>query len=292
MNEHDHTPPERLAAYFDGALAGYERAETERHVAQCEDCLARLADMERVRRAAAALSEPAIPDDLWDRIEGTLAEAPLPGAHEQRRRTTPLLGLLPARPAARWGAAAAVLVAVVIGTLLLVRPLEPGLEEALVAQEETEGAFGFDYGLYLTSLTEPSRAQHFDAAYDRQRLSLQEALSAAHVPVERELLTRLPAGLDLEAVYVLSNASARSVQITYRHGDREVTVFRQPRGHPVRFAGYRIEPATVQGKRCLMVEGGRYCAVTFATDDAQYVVVGRSDDQMVARVIDELITRS
>lgn len=297
MNAHDHTSPERLAAYFDGVLAPRERTEADRHVAHCADCLARLADMQRVRQVAAALPEPAVPDDLWDRIEGALTEElrpgqEVPGARGPGVQNTLRFGMLTTGLAALWAVAAVVLVAVTVGVLLAVRPFDSTPRGAGAVEEETAGAFGFDYGLYLTALTEPAHTQQFDDAYDRQQLSLQEALTATHVPVEPDLLTRLPAGLDLEAVYVLSNASAQSVQVTYRHGDQEITVFRQPRGHPVQFAGYRIEPVTVQGKRCLMVEGGRYCAVTFATADAQYVVVGRSDDQMVARVIDDLITRS
>lgn len=69
----------------------------------------------------------------------------------------------------------------------------------------------------------------------------------------------------------------------------EIAVFRQPKGLPVCFAGYKIEPATIGNKKCLMVDVGRYCAITFSSDEAQYVVIGRNDDIKVAEIIDELL---
>jgi hypothetical protein len=79
------------------------------------------------------------------------------------------------------------------------------------------------------------------------------------------------------------------MQVTYRHKGSEITVFRQPKDDPIRFAGYRLEPTVIGGRRCLMAHEGKYCAITIATEKAHYIVIGHRDDVMVAQLIDELV---
>ena len=274
MEKHDHIAAKQLSDFFDAELSLEEKARVERHVAACADCRKRLAELETMRRAVLAVSDTPVSDALWDRIERALPEQ-----DEERPRRTRLISLYAWRMQHQ-AVAAALLIAIAVGALLVVTSSKTGPEAA--------EPYGFDYGLYLAALTEPARMDEFDATYNRQQISLQEALIAAHVPADRDLLADIPAGLDLKAVYVLTNAAAKSLQVIYRHDRAEIAVFRQPKGYPVLFAGYQIEPAAINGKLCLMVDGGRYCAFTFATEQAQYVVIGRRDDLVVAQVIDEL----
>ena len=290
MHRHDHIPDEQLSAYFDGELLPEEKALVERHVAACTDCRKRLAALETMRRTVLAVSDTPVSDALWDRIERALPEK-----EEEHPRKARLTSLYTWRMQ-QWAVAAVLLIAISAGALLVVTTSETGPEAAYreaayreAAYREAADTYGFDYGLYLSALREPARMEQFDATYNRQEVSLQEALAAAHVPADEDLLADIPEGVNLKAVYVLTSAATRSMQVTYRHDRAEIAVFRQPKGYPVLFAGYKIEPAAISGKQCLMVDDGTYCAITFATEQAQYVVIGRRDDLIVAQVIDELL---
>ncbi len=273
MERHDHIADEQLSAFFDGALSPDEAAQVEGHVADCADCRKRLAALDRMRRAVQLLPDSPVAEAMWDRIEDTLPrKARLTSLYTWRMQ--------------QWAVAAVLLIAIAAGALLVVTTSETGPE---ADYREAADPYGFDYGLYLAALREPARMEQFDATYNRQEVSLQEALAAAHVTADKDLLADIPEGVDLKAVYVLTSAATRSMQVTYRHDRAEIAVFRQPKGYPVLFAGYKIEPAAISGKQCLMVDDGTYCAITFATEQAQYVVIGRRDDLIVAQVIDELL---
>ncbi|HZB26530.1 MAG TPA: zf-HC2 domain-containing protein [Vicinamibacterales bacterium] len=51
---HPHLDPERLAAFMEGSITSRERAEIERHAADCPDCMQQLAVMARTAGAGAA----------------------------------------------------------------------------------------------------------------------------------------------------------------------------------------------------------------------------------------------
>ena len=273
MERHDHIADEHLSAFFDGALSPDEAAQVEGHVADCADCRKQLAALDRMRRAVQLLPDSPVAEAMWDRIEDTLPrKARLTSLYTWRMQ--------------QWAVAAVLLIAIAAGALLVVTTSETGPE---AAYREAVDPYGFDYGLYLAGLREPARMEQFDATYNRPEISRQEALAAALVPADKDLLADIPEGVDLKAVYVLTSAARRSMQVTYRHDRAEIAVFRQPKGYPVLFAGYQIEPVAISGKQCLMVDDGTYCAITFATEQAHYVVIGRRDDLIVAQVIDELL---
>lgn len=275
MQERGHISAAQLAAYHDGQLAHADADRVRAHASYCDECRDQLEAMDRVDRAVLTLDEPKPTRDLWPGVEAAL------GSHRAPMRSAMFLLRSPAR---RW-AAAAVVAAMLIGGLLALGPLQ----NVLHAPGQTAERFGFDYGSFLTGLNQPDKMERFERAYQRRQLTIEEALSAVDVSVDRDLLERIPAGLDLKAVYILSNQTARAVQISYARSGSEISVFKQPEGLPVRFAGYRIEPAAIGSKKCLMVDTGRFCAITFSADDGQYVVIGRNDDMRVARLIDELL---
>lgn len=279
MEKHDHIAAKQLSDLFDGEISPEEKALAERHVATCADCRKRFAALETMRRTMLAVPDTPVSDALWDRIERSLPEK-----GEERPRKARLTSLYTWHMR-QWAVTAVLLIAIAAGALLVVTTSETGPE---TARREAAEPYGFDYGIYLTALTEPARLEEFDVTYNRQQISLQDALMTVHVPSDKALLTNIPSGLDLKAVYVLTSSATRSMQVTYQHDRAEIAVFSQPKGYPVLFAGYRIMPAAINGKLCLMAYGGRYCAYTFATEQAQYVVIGQRDDPVVAQVIDEL----
>src|SRR5258708_35294979 len=109
---------ERSQEAADGTLGSMRRAELEMHVAGCEECRALLADLERIRDAAADLPQMPAPDRVWLQIAGRLRQ-------EGRIHETPRAAA-PRRPSyVGWLAAAAALVAVIGGTLLMMRGSAP-----------------------------------------------------------------------------------------------------------------------------------------------------------------------
>jgi anti-sigma factor RsiW len=63
---------ERIQELVDGTVGPIRRAELEQHLSQCERCRALLADLERIRDAAAALPQMRPPDGAWLQIAGRL----------------------------------------------------------------------------------------------------------------------------------------------------------------------------------------------------------------------------
>jgi hypothetical protein len=87
--------------YVDNALPAAERAEVERHLAECGACRALVADLREIARAATALGPLEPPTRVWPRIAAAI------GQQEPAERD---------RPYWKWLAAAAVLVlATVVG---------------------------------------------------------------------------------------------------------------------------------------------------------------------------------
>jgi len=102
-----------IQEFVDGTLGPIRRAELEQHMAQCEDCQALAADLQRIRDAAGALGVEGPPDGLWLQIAGRL---------RQEGRVTDIVPAHARRPHRAWLAAAAALVVAVGGSLFLLFP--------------------------------------------------------------------------------------------------------------------------------------------------------------------------
>ena len=78
---------ELLGAYALDAVEGDERDAVDRHLNECPRCRAEVADHRTVASFLGSAGGRA-PDGLWDRIAGTLEEAP-PEAHPSRAEPAP-----------------------------------------------------------------------------------------------------------------------------------------------------------------------------------------------------------
>jgi anti-sigma factor RsiW len=98
----------------DGTIGAIRRAELEQHLAQCDDCRALVADLERIRDAAGALPEVRPPDRVWLQIAGRL---------RQEGRISAAAAPPPARRSyAAWLAIAAALVLAAGSAVMLLVP--------------------------------------------------------------------------------------------------------------------------------------------------------------------------
>lgn len=113
-------PPEVLSASLDGELSPDERAELDSHLDACPECSARLESLRALKHALSGLEAKASPSDaVAARIESLRYQR----AGRHRRHTL------------RWavGLAAAAIIAVVLGFLVVQLHLTPSLTEELVA---------------------------------------------------------------------------------------------------------------------------------------------------------------
>ena len=149
---------EQLSAYLDGQLTAAEREAVRSHVAGCARCRGELDALDRAARAVAGLPRLQAPSDLRDQVMAKLDRA----APAETRRP---------RWRMYWGAAAAVVFAVVI--MFLTTPATsrrtepeavapagknvPGREAALADRGVSAGSKGADEKLLRTAATlEPS----------------------------------------------------------------------------------------------------------------------------------------
>jgi anti-sigma factor RsiW len=65
---------ESIQELIDGTIGAIRRAELERHLAECNECRALLADMEAIRRTAEALDRLEPPDRVWLQVAGRLRQ--------------------------------------------------------------------------------------------------------------------------------------------------------------------------------------------------------------------------
>jgi len=78
---------ESIQELIDGTIGAIRRAELDRHLAECAECRALLADMEAIRRSAEALDPLEPPDRVWLQVAGRLRQegrVQPPPAHHAR----------------------------------------------------------------------------------------------------------------------------------------------------------------------------------------------------------------
>ena len=152
---------ESIHELIDGTIGAIRRAELERHLADCAECQALLADMEAIRNAADGLDPLEPPDGVWLQIAGRL---------QQEGRVT----LPPARPPARvhhvalLAIAASLLLAVGAAIVMLLteyRSNNTGTQPApATAATQQPGNAGADIGIESVEAEFRLAEQHYQNA--------------------------------------------------------------------------------------------------------------------------------
>jgi negative regulator of sigma E activity len=114
---------DRLSEYIDGLLSEGERLDVEQHIQRCGNCRALCDDLLYIRQLSRELPEYEPSPQLWERIAAAIAAETRAGD----RRVLDGLRRWWMRPA--FAAAAAVLIAVLVGALLRFRSPAPGPQE-------------------------------------------------------------------------------------------------------------------------------------------------------------------
>jgi len=128
---------EALVDLVDGRLDGAEQRSVERHLEGCENCRALVEDLRSIRAAAFMLDRREPKTETWSRVQAAIAAEPAPKGR--------LLDMSAARRSFRgtnwpvWlGAAAALILATMIGLLPLMSRPEPAHDDSAEAADGTE----------------------------------------------------------------------------------------------------------------------------------------------------------
>ena len=178
---------ESIHELVDGTIGSIRRAELQRHLADCAECRAFLADMEAIRDAAASLEPLEPPDGVWLQIAGRLSQ-------EGRVTLPPARQPAPARHVARLAIAASLLLAVGAAIVMLLPQYranntapnpaantaapQPGNAGGDVAVESVETEFRLAEQHYQNAIAKLEQAVQGDQAAsgpDRQLLDAQTA---------------------------------------------------------------------------------------------------------------------
>ena len=117
---------EALVDLVDGRLDGPERRDVERHLEGCANCRALVEDLRSLRAAAFMLDRREPKADTWSKLQAAIAAEPAPGRLVSFSRSLGVSGPTRANWPVWLGAAAALILATVIGLLpLMNRATEP-----------------------------------------------------------------------------------------------------------------------------------------------------------------------
>lgn len=273
MKQNSHISDERLSRYLDDEISASEKPVIEKHLKECECCRNRLEQFDFLHEAILRSPEPAMGSDVWASINNQIDSSVK--TNEQKSRYK------------RWVAVAAVFLVVFTSGWLALGQQFNGF---LAGPETTAfvNPFAFDYGLYLSGLNEPELMQQFNEGYKRQRVKLEEAVSALGLQSDSRVFSNLPPSLSMESVYLLDSACCKCLQITLKHDGQQITIFQQPKKHPAEFTGYHIKHTKVDSADCSKVEAKDHTALTFDSGEAKYVVVGKQNDPIMATIMHRL----
>ena len=179
---------ESIHELVDGTIGAIHRAELERHLADCVECRAFLADMETIRDTAGSLEPLAPPDGVWLQIAGRLRQ-------EGRVALPPARPAAPTRHVALLAIAASLLLAVGTAIVMLLPEYRsnnadtvaavntaappPGNGPAEVDVQSVEAEFRLAEQHYQNAITKLEQAARLDQAPSQPDRNLLDAQTAA-----------------------------------------------------------------------------------------------------------------
>ncbi len=251
---------ENLSAYFDGELSQTARREIDDHLASCQSCCDELRCFASLSGLVKQDIGPAVPDDLWRRIEL--------GLEEPRSVVSPSSWMRPGRRyAGLLGLAAGLLIAVT-GTVLWYRAAGGGMDRHAMP----------DLVQFASLLRrDPAAAQRMLlTAYAGEPISRDQAVrDLGYMPVA---LRRTPDGYRLHSTYSLDMPCCRCMQVLYERGDgRLIAVFEQSSAQPLA-SGVRSSVCTeCNGHPCRLMQADGWSVVSCQIEDRQLAIVGAAD---------------
>lgn len=141
----------------------------------------------------------------------------------------------------------------------------------------------FDYGLYLTALSEGQKPTDFDIRYGSRTVTYDEARSV--MPFRLASFSSLPEGYRLTDVRLLRNSCCHSVQCTIHKPSTDLVIFQQPKEHPFSFGNFPVEIGSIGGFSYHKVEAGSYQALSWVGQESRFIAVGEMVGNDIATIM-------
>ncbi|MBN4081114.1 zf-HC2 domain-containing protein [Caldithrix abyssi] len=262
-----------LSAYLDGELDDIKMGKIEDHLQGCEACQR---EFESIRKGKTLASHFEFPEwegseRVWIRMRNQLFAAPhtsiQPGfGHRLKEFIYQGRGLFSVKRSVLVFAALTMLIIV---NNLVRSGLEPSVDPPAPIDRMSNNAF--DYGLYLSALSENREPKAFENQYGSQSVSYEVVQNT--MPFRLASFSHLPDEYQLTKVQLLKNACCHAVQCIIQKDSRRVIVFQQPKEHPFTFGNHPIERTDIEGQWYHKVEVGSYQALSWVEGQNRFVAM-------------------
>ncbi|HRX86657.1 MAG TPA: zf-HC2 domain-containing protein [Phycisphaerae bacterium] len=272
--------PEILGRYFDGELPPAERADVERHVADCATCAAELEQLAALRTAISHTSpesDAAALEPIWSTVAAKLDEsatpAPLPFAPPRRTSIR------------RWAAAASL--ALFLGLA--------GVAGVWITRTQPAQASVIDFSRLLDNVNADALAA-FEGFLDHNHGVVIDP-DAAHQAAPRldfEVPATLPGGFTRHKVYRLRFGDADGIAATYESADGAflATIFHPP-VRKEQFGTHQDYPCVIGQHHGHAVQVGAWRMVHLTDPSTCHCVLARTtSDDAVAEILRAVAPRS
>jgi anti-sigma factor RsiW len=252
-----HEVQENLSAYFDCELSEDARRTVDEHLAGCESCRCELRTFSGLSSLVTHAPPPAVPGDLWARVECELdahANVTLPPWWARARR-----------PYTRLLVLAAGLLIVVTGAAIWYGTSGSG--------QHLDAVPNLDRFANLLGRDPAAAQQTLLAAYHGEPVSAdQAARKLGYMPVS---LRSSPDGYRLHSAYLLDMPCCRCMQALYERSDGQiVAVFEKSPDQPLAFGDRPTICTQCNGQPCQLTQSDGRLVVSCQVADRQLAIVG------------------
>jgi len=248
-----------LSKYFDGELDEAERRAVEAHLASCARCSRSLASLRRMSDALKALPDPTPPDRLWSHL------------CERLDRTRP------SQLARTWRVGRRAMVAATVLVLLACA----GYWYSHRLREET-----FTWYLQAFAVSPDAAQLALQQRYETKPISLEQVHWQGRRPVAAT--AQLPAGLRVQAVYLVKMPCCTCVETVCRDERGRVVVFFEHASPHCGCLGREGILCRCHGKEVQIVDTGSYLAASWTVQGRAITAVGVEDLAELVSIVSQL----
>jgi len=270
-----------LSAYLDDELPQSRMQEIAFHLKSCESCRKEVEEIREGKTATAYFEQPDWPgtERLWENIQRrkSWTTEKIKVRSVTTKRSDLFQRLIHPKPSL-----ALLVFAILFMANWLINIKSEKFQYQLASIDWTP-SYAFDYGLYLDALIEDESPREFDQRYESKRASYEHV--GSQIPFRLASFTRMPDTFQLQEVRLLKNACCRSVQFRCLKNTKAITIFQQPKGHPVAFGKYPLQSLQINGQLCHKVQAGSWTALSWEGQDSQLVAIGEMNEADMAAIM-------
>ncbi|MCA9072021.1 MAG: zf-HC2 domain-containing protein [Planctomycetaceae bacterium] len=262
---------QQLSAYFDGELPVEMETQIASHLEGCSACARELASFDRLSKLSGQLTDPPVPDGMWEQWESARDR-------QQEPRAQPLL------PTGRSSQFSRRILVIAVGLLIALGLSFFGYREWFAPDEHDHLAVNFEH--YLEQFdNNPDQAQQIlMAKYDGRPTTIEKA--AEVLKYDPVIAKGLPTGCSLENVYLLDMPCCQCAQAVCKcDDDQHIAVFEHNLDQPVWFGDRPTLKCLCHGKETSVVQVNDRLAATWKQENRFITIIGARDLAEVTRFV-------